>query len=222
MKAIDELLANSKWTQSLGEEIANSVSHGLGLAAALIAARFLLVAASVHASSAFLAGTSIFVATMLLLYLGSTLYHAWPKTRLKCVLQVMDHSAIFLLIAGTYSPFTLGPLRGVWGWTIFGLIWSLAIFGVIMKLKSGVRRPKLSMSLYLGMGWLILIAVRPLASAVPLETVIWLFAGGVAYTGGVIFFVNERVRYNHFVWHLFVLAGTICHSCAIFSYASRV
>jgi hemolysin III len=222
MKAIDELLTDPKWTQSLGEEIANSVSHGLGLAAALIAAPFLLVAASAHESSAFLVGTSIFVATMLLLYLGSTLYHAWPQTRLKCVLQVIDHSAIFLLIAGTYSPFTLGPLRGVWGWTIFGLIWSLAIFGVIMKMKGGVRRPKLSLSLYLGMGWLILIAVRPLAWAVPLETVIWLFAGGVAYTGGVIFFVNERVRYNHFVWHLFVLAGTICHFCAIFSYASRV
>jgi hemolysin III len=222
MKAIDELLADPKWTQSLGEEIANSVSHGLGLAAALIAAPFLLVAASAHESSAFLVGTSIFVATMLLLYLGSTLYHAWPQTRFKCVLQVIDHSAIFLLIAGTYSPFTLGPLRGVWGWTIFGLIWSLAIFGVIMKLKGGVRRPKLSLSLYLGMGWLILIVVRPLASAVPLETVIWLFAGGVAYTGGVLFFVNERARYNHFVWHLFVLAGTICHFCAIFTCASCV
>jgi hemolysin III len=222
MKAIDELLADPKWTQSLGEEIANSVSHGLGLAIALIAAPFLLVAASGQAGSAFLVGTSIFVATMLLLYLGSTLYHAWPQTRLKCVLQVVDHSAIFLLIAGTYSPFTLGPLRGLWGWTIFGLIWSLAIFGVILKLKGGVRRPKLSLSLYLGMGWLILVVVRPLASAVPLETLIWLFGGGVAYTGGVIFFVNERVRYNHFVWHLFVLAGTICHYCAIFTYASRV
>ena len=112
MKAIDELLADPKWTQSLGEEIANSVSHGVGLAVALIAAPFLLVAASAQTSSAFLVGTSIFVATMLLLYLGSTLYHAWPQTRLKCVLQVIDHSAIFLLIAGTYSPFTLGPLRG--------------------------------------------------------------------------------------------------------------
>jgi hemolysin III len=220
MKAIDDLLADPKWTQSLAEEIANSVSHGLGLAAALIAAPFLLVAASAHASSAFLVGTSIFVATMLLLYLGSTLYHAWPQTRLKCVLQVIDHSAIFLLIAGTYSPFTLGPLRGALGWTVFGLIWSLAVFGVIMKLKGGVRRPKLSMSLYLGMGWLILIVVRPLASAVPVETLIWLFAGGAAYTGGVIFLVNDRVRYNHFVWHLFVLAGTICHFCAIFTCAA--
>jgi hemolysin III len=221
MKSIDELLADRKWTQSLGEEIANTVSHGFGLAAALIAAPFLIAAAAAHENVAFLAGTIIFVATMLLLYLSSTLYHAWPQTRLKCVFQVLDHSAIFLLIAGTYSPFTLGPLRGVVGWTTFGLIWSLAIFGVVMKLRGGVRRPKLSLFLYLGMGWLVLLVARPLASAVPLETVIWLFAGGVAYTGGVIFFVkDERVRYNHFVWHLFVLAGTVCHFCAIYSCAS--
>jgi hemolysin III len=221
MKAIDELLANPKWTQSMGEEIANSVSHGLGLAAALIAAPFLIAEASAHDKTAFLVGTSIFVATTLLLYLSSTLYHAWPQTRLKCIFQVVDHSAIFLLIAGTYSPFTLGPLRGVWGWTTFCLIWGLALFGVIMKLKGGVRLPKLSLSLYLGMGWLVLFVTRPLASAVPLETLVWLFAGGVAYTGGVIFFVKEeRLRYNHFVWHLFVLAGTVCHFCAIYSCAA--
>jgi hemolysin III len=154
---------------------------------------------------------------MLLLYLCSTAYHAWPQTRLKCVLQVIDHSAIFLLIAGTYSPFTLGPLRGPWGWAIFALIWTLAIGGVLMKLFSGLQREKLSLVLYVGMGWLILIAVRPLAVAVPVKTLIWLFAGGVAYTGGTIFFVNERRRYNHFVWHLFVLAGTLCHFCAVFS-----
>jgi len=220
MKAIDDLFAAPKWTQSRGEEIANSVSHGLGLLGAIIAAPFLIMTASATQSAAFLAGTIIFIATMLLLYLGSTLYHAWPQTRMKCALQVLDHSAIFLLIAGTYSPFTLGPLRGAWGWAIFALIWALAIFGVVMKLRGGVRRPKLSLTLYLGMGWLIVIAVRPLLSAVPVETVIWIFAGGIAYTGGVIFFVNERVRYNHFVWHLFVLAGTICHFCAIFSCAA--
>ena len=220
MKAIDELFAAPKWTQSRGEEIANSVSHGLGLVAATIAAPFLVMAASATQSTAFLTGTIIFIATMLFLYLGSTLYHAWPQTRLKCALQVIDHSAIFLLIAGTYSPFTLGPLRGAWGWAIFALIWALAIFGVVMKLRGGVRRPKLSLTLYLGMGWLVVIVVKPLLSTVPLESVIWLFAGGIAYTGGVIFFVNERVRYNHFVWHLFVLAGTICHFCAIFSCAT--
>jgi hemolysin III len=220
MKAIDELYAAAKWPQSVGEEIANSISHGLGLAAALIAAPFLFAAAARQESPAFFIGTIIFVSTMWLLYLCSTLYHAWPQTRLKCVLQVIDHSAIFLLIAGTYSPFTLGPMRGAWGWTIFGLVWLLAIFGVVMKFRRGLHWKKLSMTLYLGMGWLILLAFRPFVQAVPLETVIWLFAGGVAYTAGTIFFVNERVRYNHFVWHLFVLAGTACHFCAIFSCAA--
>jgi hemolysin III len=154
---------------------------------------------------------------MCLLYLCSTLYHAWPQTRLKCAFQIIDHAAIFLLIAGTYSPFTLGPLRGALGWTMFGLIWLLAILGVIMKLRTGIRRKKLSIIFYLGMGWMILFAVRPFVQAVPPEAVIWLFAGGIAYTSGLIFFGNKRVRYSHFVWHLFVLAGTACHFCAILS-----
>lgn len=217
MKAIDELFAAPKWTQSLGEEIANSISHGVGLAAALVASPFLVVAAARQENPAFLAGTIIFVATMWLLYLSSTLYHAWPQTRLKCVLQIIDHSAIFLLIAGTYSPFMLGPMRGAWGWTIFALVWLLAIFGVVMKMRSGIKWKRLSLTLYLGMGWLVLLALRPFVQTVPPEAVFWLFAGGVAYTGGVIFFVNERVRYNHFVWHLFVLAGTSCHFCAVYS-----
>jgi hemolysin III len=217
MKVIDELFAAPKWTQSRAEEIANSVSHGLGLAAALIASPFLCAAAARQESPAFFIGTIIFVSTMWLLYLSSMLYHAWPQTRLKCVLQVIDHSAIFLLIAGTYSPFTLGPMRGAWGWTLFVLVWLLAIFGVVMKLRRGLHWKKLSLALYLAMGWLILIAFRPFVQAVPFETVIWLFAGGVAYTAGTIFFVNERVRYYHFVWHLFVLAGTACHFCAVFS-----
>jgi hemolysin III len=216
MKAVDELFATAKWTQSRPEEIANSVIHGVGLIAALIAAPFLVVAAR-EADRAFFIGTIIFVSTMTLLYLGSTLYHAWPQTRLKCFLQIIDHSAIFLLIAGTYSPLTLGPMRGAWGWTIFALVWTLAFFGVVMKWRAGLRWEKLSLVLYLGMGWLVLIALGPLVRALPLDAVVWLFAGGVAYTGGVIFFVRERVRYNHFVWHLFVLTGTACHFCAIFS-----
>jgi hemolysin III len=218
MKAtIDELFAAPQWDQSRREEIANSISHGLGLAAAIVAAPFLYVAAARQGNSAFLIGTVLFVATMWLLYLCSMLYHAWPQTRLKCALQITDHAAIFLLIAGTYSPFTLGPLRGVVGWTLFGAIWLLAIFGVIIKLRTGNRRKKLSMFLYLGMGWLILFFARAFVLAVPTEAVIWLIAGGVAYTSGLIFFQNKRVRYSHFVWHLFVLTGTTCHFCAIFS-----
>src|SRR5437762_4976268 len=158
MKAIDEMFAAPKWDQTRREEIANSVSHAFGLAAAIVATPFLCVAAARQPSQAFYVGTIIFVVTMWLLYLCSTLYHAWPQTRLKCALQVIDHVAIFLLIAGTYSPFTLGPLRGGLGWIMFALIWLLALIGIIMKLRTGVKWRKLSIVLYLGMGWLILLA----------------------------------------------------------------
>ena len=216
MDVVDELWSLARWTQSPGEELANSISHGIGLLAALIGTPVLLLAALHAGNSGFFVGTIIFAATMLVLYLGSTLYHAWPQTRGKCALQVFDHSAIFLLIAGTYTPFALGPLRGLWGWTLFGVIWALAIFGVIMKATCGTsRHPKLGLSLYLGMGWLGLIAFRPLSAVVPASALLGLFAGGIAYTVGVIFFVNEQRRYNHFVWHLFVLTGTSCHFLAL-------
>lgn len=221
MKAIDDVFAGRKWTQSRGEEFANAISHGAGLLGAAIGSPVLLFAAWERDSVPFTIGASVFVATMLLLYLGSTLYHAWPQTPFKCALQVVDHSAIFLLIAGTYTPFTLGPLHGRWGWTILCLIWALAGCGVMLKTKRGVlHRPRLALSLYLGMGWLIILAIRPLAQAVPPSTLFWLVAGGVTYTAGVIFFVREHVRYSHFIWHLFVLGGTLCHYLAVFTYAT--
>jgi len=220
MNVIDEPLALPKWTQSAGEELANTVSHGIGLVAALIGTPILLAAAFDHGSTRFFIGTIVFTVTMLLLYFGSMLYHAWPQTRGKSLLQIFDHSAIFWLIAGTYTPFTLGPLRGVWGWTILGLIWALAIFGVIVKVSRGTsRHRKLAMCLYLGMGWFALIAIRPLALSIPVSAMLWLLAGGIAYTTGVLFFVNERLRYAHFVWHLFVLVGTGCHFVAILTCA---
>jgi hemolysin III len=217
MKAIDELFAAPQWDQSRREEIANSLSHAFGLAAAIVATPFLCFAAARQPNQAFFIGTIIFVATMWLLYLCSTLYHAWPQTRLKCALQIVDHAAIFLLIAGTYTPFTLGPLRGALGWTFFALVWLLAGIGVAIKMLTGVRWKKLSIVMYLGMGWLFLFAVGPFIRAVPADAVFWLLAGGVAYTSGVIFFMNKRLPYGHFIWHLFVLAGTACHFCAIFS-----
>ena len=210
-----------RWSQSASEEVANSISHGFGLLAALIGAPVLLVAAWERGSPYFMAGAIVYAATILLLYLGSTLYHAWPQTPFKCFLQVVDHSAIFLLIAGTYTPLALGPLRGPWGWTVLVVVWALAICGIILKATKGVlHRPRLSLCLYLGMGWLVLLVVRPLAMAVPLSTMVWLSAGGVAYTAGIIFFVREHVRYNHFVWHLFVLGGTLCHYAAVLAYAT--
>src|SRR5881394_2496269 len=216
MDVVEELWPLPRWTQSRGEELANTISHGIGLVAALIGTPVLLLAARNAGSAGFFVGTIIFAVTMLMLYLGSTLYHAWPQTRAKCVLQVLDHSAIFLLIAGTYTPFALGPLRGVWGWTMLGLVWALATLGVFVKATRGAARHKnFAMALYLGMGWLALVFIRPLALAVPLSVVLWLVAGGIAYTTGVLFYVRKRVRYSHFVWHLFVLLGTGCHFAAV-------
>ncbi len=219
--SVNDPCLDPKWDQSPGEELANSISHGLGLVAGLIGAPVLMLAAWRGGDRFFFTGTAVFAAAMLLVYLGSTLYHAWPRGTIKSVFQVIDHSAIFLLIAGTYTPFTLGPLRGAWGWTILALVWALAIFGVILKSVHGTeQRKKLSMALYLGMGWLIVLAFRPLLQNVPLASLGWLVAGGLAYTGGIYFFVSKRTRYTHFIWHLFVLLGTGCHFLAVFSCAS--
>src|SRR6266487_204728 len=220
MNMSDELRFSPKRTQSAGEELANSISHGIGLCAALIGAPILLLEAR-RSSPSFFFGTVIFTVTLSMLYLGSTLYHAWPETRGKTILRTLDHSAIFLLIAGTYTPFTLGPLRGLWGSTMLAVVWALAIFGVFLKTTRGPsRHPKLSMTLYLGTGWLALIAARPMTLAIPFPALVWLVAGGVAYTMGVLFFVNERLRYAHFIWHLFVLAGSGCHFAAVLACAA--
>ena len=217
MNGVESPLASPAWTQSTGEELANSISHAIGVVGAMIGMPILLLAAFRHASPFFLVGTIIFAVTMLLVYFGSTLYHAWPQTRVKSFLQVVDHSAIFLLIAGTYTPFALGPLRDAGGLTMLGIVWILALFGVVMKATRGaLRHRKLSMTLYLGTGWIALIFIRPLALAIPFSALLWLIAGGIAYTAGTLFFSNERLRYAHFVWHLFVLAGTSCHFAAVF------
>ena len=165
-------------------------------------------------------GASIFAGTVLVLYLASTLYHALPKNNAKRVFQVIDHSAIFLLIAGTYTPFTLGVLRGAWGWTLFGAVWGLAVLGVTMKAVAGIRWPRLSTTLYIGMGWLAIIAIRPLWVRVPFAGWLWLIAGGAAYTAGITFYAADRMRYGHFVWHVFVLMGTVCHFFAVLWYAA--
>ena len=211
--------ASREHAQSPGEELANSVSHGVGLLAAIAATPVLLLSAVRHGDAARIAGASVFAAAMVLLYLASTLYHALPGNRAKRVFQVLDHAAIFLMIAGTYTPFTLGVLRGAWGWTLFGLVWGLALAGVVLTAAGGVRYPKLTTSLYLGMGWLILVAVKPLWLRMPPEGLFWLLAGGIAYTVGVVFYAAKRLRYGHFVWHLFVIAGTACHFNAVLRFA---
>lgn len=205
--------------QSRGEEIANSVSHGVGLAAALAAMPLLIARALERGAPRVVVGASIFAATTILLYLTSTLYHAWSPGRAKHALRLTEHSAIFLMIAGTYTPFALGVLHGPWGRALLTLVWSLAAVGVLLKAARGTRHPKLFLALYLGMGWTILLAIHPLWLRMPPLGFLWLAAGGFAYTVGVAFYLAERVPYAHFVWHLFVLAGTACHFVAVLDYA---
>ena len=214
-------LDSSGRAQSLGEEIANSISHGVGLLAAIVAVPFLIIAAIRRGDAALIAGASTFAVTMVLLYLSSTLYHALPHNRAKRVFQIFDHGAIYLLIAGTYTPFTLGVLRGAWGWTLFGLVWSMAVAGIVLRALGGVRCQRLSICLYLAMGWSAVAAIKPLWLHLTLWGWVWILAGGIAYTAGVAFFaVDKRVRYCHFVWHLFVIAGSTCHFIAVLWYAA--
>ena len=214
-----EAPATRERTPSPGEEIANSVSHGVGLLAALVAAPVLVLSAVRHGGTERIAGASVFGVAMVLLYLTSTLYHALRGNRAKQVFRLFDHAAIYVMIAGTYTPFTLGVLRGTWGWSLFGVVWGLALGGIVLTAAGGVRFPKLRTSLYLAMGWLILAAVKPLWLRMPSEGLILLAAGGIAYTVGVLFYAAKRVRYGHFVWHLFVIAGTACHFIAVLRFA---
>ena len=207
--------------QSRGEEIANSISHGLALVAALVGTPYLIMQAARHGDTRFVVGASIFAATMILLYLSSTLYHALPVGKAKRVFRVIEHSAIFLLIAGTYTPFTLGVLRGAWGWTLLGIVWGLAAAGVALKVFNKGSHPVLSTSNYLMMGWLVVIAVDPMIARIPTAGLLWLIAGGVSYTAGVAFFaLDSRLKYGHLIWHLFVMAGTACHYFAVLGYAA--
>lgn len=205
---------------TLGEEIANSISHGIGLLLALLATPFLVIAALRYGNAWNAVGVSIFAASMVTLYLASTLYHAISHDRAKRVFRMFDHSAIFLLIAGTYTPFTLGILRGPWGWILLGLIWTLAAVGLTMKAVFGSRFNRLSVVLYLIMGWLVVIAAPQVLRVMPLSGLAWLMAGGIAYTAGVGFYAAHRVRYAHFAWHLFVIAGTTCHFFAVLWYSN--
>jgi hemolysin III len=205
----------------MAEEIANAVTHGLGLLASLIAVPVLLATTRSRADFWMTLGVAVFGVTLVLMYLSSTLYHAVPHPRAKRLLRTLDHSAIYLLIAGTYTPFLLGPLRGAWGWSLLAVIWALAVLGVIAKWTFGFRFPRLSTGVYLGMGWLIVVATVPLVREVSRAGLLWLLAGGLCYTGGVVFHATDhRLRFGHAVWHLFVAGGSLCHFFAVLWYAT--
>jgi hemolysin III len=214
-------LTNYRRIQTLGEEIANAISHGVGVLAAIAITPFLILRAIPLGAGA-ITGASIFGASMIVLYASSAIYHSLPHCRAKHIFQIFDHSAIFLLIAGTYTPFTLSVLSGAWGWTLFGVIWGLAVAGIILKTIHTEGTSKLSIALYLAMGWLAVFAVQPLYNSMPVGGLFWILAGGIMYSGGVLFFAyDHRKKFNHFIWHLFVLAGTACHVVAVFQYALK-
>jgi hemolysin III len=205
-----------KRPQTRGEEIANWTSHSLGLLAALTAFPILVVVTARHGNTLNIAAVSIYALTMVLMFASSTLYHLIPQGDLKRLFRKFDHAAIYLLIAGTYTPFTFSVLAGPWGWTLFILIWALAALGLCLMFSNKLSNPWISNGLYLLMGWLVIVAAVPLFRNLSPAGTIWLITGGLAYTGGVVFYaLDGKLRYGHFVWHLFVLAGSICHFFAV-------
>ena len=201
----------------LGDILANAITHGVGAAFALAGAVY-LIAASARGSAWLIVSCSIYAATLFLIYLCSTLYHSLVRTRARHVFHVLDHSAIYLLIAGTYTPFMLVSMRGAAGWTLLAVVWTLAIAGVVFKSLALGRFPAASATVYLLMGWCVVFAIRPLLHAISWHGMMWLAAGGVAYTLGVVFFANDRLHFFHALWHVFVLAGSTAHYFAVLLY----
>lgn len=211
-------MVTSQPAYSFKEEIANTTTHGLGVLLSIAALVLLIVFSALNGNSWHIVSTTIFGTSMILLYTASTLYHLVSTPKLKRIFRTLDHSSIFILIAGTYTPFTLVSLRGGLGWTLFGLVWSIAIIGVILETITKQKYPKLSLSLYLGMGWLIIVAIKPVIHNVDPGGIVLLVSGGLCYSLGVIFYVWKSLVFNHAIWHIFVLGGTILHFFSVFFY----
>ena len=209
-------LINAYYT--LREEIANAVTHGFGIVLAIAALVTMATVAARNGDSWHVASCSIFGVTLVLLYTASTLYHSIQAERLRPLLRALDHSAIFLLIAGTYTPFTLVTLRGPWGWSLFAVVWSIGITGIILRLVLRERLHWLFVSLYLAMGWVVVVAIQPLLERLETGGLVLLAAGGIAYTGGIAFYVWDRLPYNHAIWHGFCLLGSTLHVGAVLFY----
>lgn len=208
----------SKKHYTVAEEVANAITHAIGAVLSVIALIVLVVYARFEGNAWRVVGVSIFGSALILLYLASTLYHALPQPSVKRILRILDHSAIYVLIAGTYTPFLLGVMRGTWGWALFGVLWGAAVAGIVFKLFFIGRFDRISTLLYVAMGWTVVVAIKPTLEMVPGAMVLMLI-GGLAYTGGVVFYLWDRLPYNHAIWHLFVLAGSATHFAAIFAFA---
>lgn len=203
---------------SIAEEIANSVTHGIGALLSIAALVLMVVLSITQSSTIAVVASAVYGSSLILLFLASTLYHSVQRAHVKKSLKIFDHCAIYLLIAGTYTPFMLISLRGAWGYTMTAIIWSLALFGVIFKIFYTEKFPKLSLFTYIFMGWLIIVASSELMSKVPVGGLVLLVVGGLVYTLGTIFYAFDKIPYNHAIWHGFVLGGAICHFFAIYLY----
>lgn len=206
--------------QTAGEEIANSITHFIGFLSAAVATPYLILHTVNTGEISAVIGSSFFAATILIVYASSTLYHSIPAGRIKNILRIVDHCAIFLLIAGTYTPFALGVIGGTWGITLLVLQWMLAFAGIGLKLFTGLKYRKLSIFLYLAMGWMVIIAIEPFLEGTKFMGIFWVFAGGVAYTLGIPFYAAKNTRYTHLIWHMFVLTGSGCHFIAVMWYSA--
>jgi hemolysin III len=197
------------------DELASALTHAAGVVASLAGGAVLITLAALSGSVYQIVGAAVFAASLVLLYSASTAYHIALGERVKHRLKIFDHCAIYVLIAGTYTPLTLTALRGPWGWTLFGVVWGLAVAGIIFKLFFIGRFPRVSTAIYIGMGWLVVVAAGPLVRAVDPVALAWLVGGGLAYTGGTVFYHSRRIPYAHAVWHIFVLTGSVCHAIAV-------
>lgn len=204
--------------ESLPEEIANAITHGLGVILSLVGLVAIIIAACHSGSAWHVVSCSIYGTCLLLLYTVSTLYHSFPHSKTKRVFKVLDHAFIYLLIAGSYTPYTFGPLRGAWGWSLFGVVWGVALVGMPLKAFIGNKCSMLSIVPYIVLGWLAVLAANPLCHNMGKGGFVWLIAGGVAYSVGALLYLVERMPFNHAIWHLFVLAGSICHYVSIIHY----
>lgn len=200
---------------SLGEEIAHSVSHGIGAVLSAVGLGFLIWLSLEHGDAWMVVSSIVYGLSLILLYSASTLYHAIPHPRAKRIFQLLDHSMIFVLIAGTYTPFALVSLHGPWGWSLFGVVWGIAIAGIMLETIKKERIKWLSLSLYIGLGWMAVVVIKPMLDAVPAIGLLFLLAGGLSYTFGVIFYVRKQMLYHHAIWHIFVMAGSALHFCAV-------
>lgn len=200
---------------SIGEEIANSVSHGIGAVTSAVGLGFLIWLSVEYGDVWYVVSTTIYGVSLILLYSASTLYHAIPHPRAKRIFQLIDHSMIFVLIAGTYTPFALVSLRGPWGWSLFAVVWGIAIAGILLEIMKKERIKWLSLSLYLGLGWMAVVVIKPMLEMVPAVGLLFLLAGGLSYSLGVVFYVRKQMAYHHAIWHVFVMAGSALHYCAV-------